>query len=95
MDAVALELATAKQVHRLPPFSHALGQVTLDLASGMMETHLLLLSSRNSESTVVLCAPPHGHARDQAHGRHFEPSPTPCSFARSPGQSSHPRLSVP
>jgi len=95
MAAVALELAAAKLVHRLPPFSHILGKVTLDLASGMMETHFLSPSSQNSESTVVLRAPPHGHARGQAHRRHLEPSPTPCSFARSPGWSSHPRLSVP
>jgi len=83
MDAVALELATAKQVHRLPPFSHALGQVTLDIASGMTETHLLPLFSQNSMSTTVLHELPHGHARGQAHRRHLEPSPAPCSFARS------------
>ena len=59
---MALELAVAELVHRLPPFSHVLGQVTLDLASGMVETHLSPPSSQNSESTAVLRAPPHGHA---------------------------------
>ena len=63
MAAVALELAAAELVHRLPPFSHALGQVTLDLTSGMTNTHLSPLSSRNSVSTALLRAPPHGHAR--------------------------------
>ena len=59
MAAVAFELATAELVHRLPPFSHVLGRVTLDLASGMTETHLSPLSSQNSESTAALRAPPH------------------------------------
>ena len=40
MAAVALELAAVELVHHLPPFSHALGRVTLDLASGMTETNL-------------------------------------------------------
>ena len=42
MATVALELVAAELVNRLPPFSHALGRVTLDLASGTIETHLLL-----------------------------------------------------
>jgi len=95
MATVALELAVTELVHRLPPFSRVLGRVTLYLASGMIESHLSPSSSQNSESTVVLRAPPHGHARGQAHRRHLEPSPTPCSFARSLGWSSHPHLSVP
>ena len=95
MAAVALELAAAELVSHLPPFSHALGRVTLDLASGMMETHLSPPSSQNSMSTAVLRVPLHGHARGQAHRRHPEPSPASCSFARSPGWSSHPCLSVP
>jgi len=41
MAVVALELAAAELVHRLTPFSRALGRVTLGLASGMMETYLL------------------------------------------------------
>jgi len=72
MADVALELAAAELVHRLPPFSRVLGRVTLDIASGMMETHILPPSSRNSESTAMLRAPPHGHARGQAHRRHLE-----------------------
>jgi len=56
MAAVALELATIELVHRLPPFSCVLGRVTLDLASGMIETHLSLPSSWNSESTAMLHA---------------------------------------
>ena len=95
MATVALELTAAELVHRLPPFSHVLGQVTLYLASGMIETHLLPSSSQNNVSTAVLHAPPHGLTRGQAHRRHLEPSPTLCSFARSLGWSSHPRLSVP
>ena len=67
MAAAALELAVAELVHRLAPFSRVLGRVTLGLASGMMETHLSPPSSRNSESTAVLRARPHGHARDHAH----------------------------
>ena len=47
MAAVALELVAAELVHRLLPFSLVLGQVTLDLASGMMETHLSPPSSQN------------------------------------------------
>ena len=73
MATVALELAVVELVHRLPPFSHALGRVTLGLASGMTETRLLPLFSQNSMSTVVLYAPPHSHARGQAHRRHAEP----------------------
>ena len=73
MAAVALELAATELVHRLPPFSRVLGRVTLDLASGMMETHLSPPSSQNSESITVPCASPHDHARGQAHRRHFEP----------------------
>ena len=42
MATVALGLIATELVHRLPPFSRALGQVTLDLASGMMKTHLSL-----------------------------------------------------
>ena len=57
MAAVALELATADLVRCLPSFSHTLGQVTLNLASGMTETHLSPPFSRNSVSTVVLRAP--------------------------------------
>ena len=56
MAAVALELTAAELVHRLPPFSHVFGRVTQDLASGITETHLLLPSSQNSESTAVLRA---------------------------------------
>ena len=41
MAAVALELTAVELVHRLPPFLCALGRVTLGLANGMMETHLL------------------------------------------------------
>ena len=67
MAAVALELAVTELVHRLPLFSRILGQVTLDLGNGMMETHLLPPFSRNSVSTAVLRAPPHGHARSRAH----------------------------
>ena len=63
MAAMALELAAAELVHRLPHFSRVLGRVTLDLASGMMETHLSPLFSQNSEITAMLCAPPHDHAR--------------------------------
>ena len=37
---VALELAAVELVHRLLPFLCALGQVTLGLTNGMMETHL-------------------------------------------------------
>ena len=40
MAVVALELTAVELVHHLPPFSHALGRVTLDIASGIMETHL-------------------------------------------------------
>ena len=57
MAAVALELIAVELVHHLPPFSCALGRVTLDLASGMTETHLSPSFSRNSVSTVVLRAP--------------------------------------
>ena len=57
MATVALELVAAELVNRLPPFSHALGRVTLDLASGMIETHLSQPSNRNSVSTAVLRAP--------------------------------------
>ena len=42
MAAVALELTAVELVHRLPPFSLALGRVTLDIASGMTETYLSL-----------------------------------------------------
>jgi len=73
MAAVALELAAVELVHRLPPFSRALGQVTLGLASGMMETRVLPPFSRNSMSTTVLRALQHGHAHGQAHRRHLEP----------------------
>ena len=38
MATVALELAAAELVHRIPLLSRVLGRVTLDLASGMMET---------------------------------------------------------
>ena len=95
MAVVALELTTFELVHRLPPLSHILGRVTLDLASAMTETHLLPPSSRNSESTTVLRVPPHGPARNQVHRRHLEPSPALCSLAQSPGWSIHPRQSVP
>ena len=67
MAAVTLELATAELVNHLTPLSHALGLVTLDLASGMTETHLSPPFSQNSVSTAVLHALPHGHARGQAH----------------------------
>ena len=58
MAVVALELAIAELVHRLPPLSHVLGYVTLDLADGMTETCLSPSSSQNGESTTVLCALP-------------------------------------
>ena len=67
MAVMALNLAATKLIRRLPPFSHAIGRVTLGLTSGMMETHLLPPFSQNSESTTVLHAPPHGHARGRAH----------------------------
>ena len=67
MAVVALELTATELVHHLLPFSHALGQVTLDLANGMTETHLSPLSSQNSVSTAVLRAPLHGHACGHAH----------------------------
>ena len=54
MAAVALDLAAVELVHRLPPFSRALGRVTLGLASGMMETRLSPPFSQNSVSTTVL-----------------------------------------
>ena len=73
MAAVALELAAVELVHRLPPFSRALGRVTLGLASGMTETNLSPPFSQNSMSTAMLRAPPHGHARGQAHWCHPEP----------------------
>ena len=95
MGIVALELAATELVHRLHPFSRILGRVTLHLTSVKMETHLLPSSSQNVESTAVLRALPHGHARGQAHRCHLEPSPAPCSFARSLGWSSHPRLIMP
>jgi len=94
-SVVALEPAAAELVHRLTPFSHALGRVTLGLSNGMMETYLSPSFSQNSVSTAMLSAPPHGHARGRAHRRHPEPSPMPCSSARSPGWSSHPCLSMP
>ena len=40
MAAMALELAAIELVRCLPPFSRALGRVTLGLTSGMTETHL-------------------------------------------------------
>ena len=64
MATVVLELVAAELVHRLPPFSHALCRVTLDLASGITETRLLPPSSQNSLSTAVLRAPPHGCQRN-------------------------------
>jgi len=63
MAAVALKLAAIELVRRLPPFSRALGRVTLGLASGMMKTCLSPAFSQNSVSITVLRAPPHGHAR--------------------------------
>ena len=69
MAAVALDLAAVELVHRLPPFSHVLGRVTLELDSGMTNTHHLPPSSQNSESTAMLRAPLHGHARGQARTR--------------------------
>ena len=53
MATVALELVAAELVHHLPPFSHALGRVTLCLASGLMETRLSPPFSRNNVSTTV------------------------------------------
>ena len=95
MAAMALKLAAAELVHCLPPFSHALGQVTLGLTSGMMETRLSSMFSQNRVSTAMLHAPPHSHARDRAHRCHPEPSLVLCSSARSLGWSIYPHLSVP
>ena len=63
MATAALELAAVELVHCLPPFSHALGEVTLGLASGMTETCLSPLFSQNNVGTAVLRVSSHGHAR--------------------------------
>ena len=42
---VALKIIVVVLVHRIPLSSCALGRITLDLASGMTETHLSLLFS--------------------------------------------------